>query len=1010
MPSEPTGETTTTVAEASPATTEGIPDEDEGADRELEVKREDAEGEDDARDAEREDDARDDSDDEDDLADPQADESGETDEEGSGIPETTKEDDTADQQAPGDAEFELDPNLLIGSLENGLTYYIRHNDSPGGRAELRLVVKVGTLQENDEESGYAHFLEHMMFNGTEKYPRNELVAALEKLGTEFGPDLNAFTTYTFTNYHLSLADNEVDSIDNGLDILYEWAVNATLAEEEVISERGVVDGEYRDGRQGLSGRFRIVSDELFKRGSNLYGRDVLGAPESIMSVDSESLREFYEEWYRPELMAVVAVGEFATNAIKQLIIDRFSSLPKAGPDAPAPAAATMTSSGEPQTTFQFDPEYPAAAVIAQVLSPQTELHTRDGRRTAIARDIAFDILTERLNNDSLRGNAAFNELRPFSRDYAASVRYKGAVAYTESDNVLGTVEDILREFERVRQHGFGGGEFTRATDAMRREIEQEYASRSTKQDSAYASEYVSHFALGHLPMSVTDSTRLAEEILNELTSIDAAEAIVDLLAVEPPRLWIVVNESAATLPDEADIAEIRKRVQEEEIPAREDWSVTAQALMERPDPVEATSREELALGITQIEFPNGARVLLKPTEISAKEVQVWAASAGGTSLLPDEIVKHLDITNAIARRSGVGPYDRVTLNQMLADDVLSIRTYLDHNSEYVIARAALEDLETLFQLIHLTMTAPMAEEAIVESELSQWRQAIENKDVLASNALESAVREERYGDDPRFTYLPTLEEIETFDIGRSMDEFRKRFADAGDFLYIVVGDFEVSEVESLAASYIGTLPDGGVREAPIDPHPPPPPGIIRRTVMAGEDQQGELVLLLSGEVETDLRVRLAAQVLKEILSTRLHVELRENLTASYNPEVSVSYQDPDDLIETRISMIIDPDRLDELSDALLAELADLATNGPAEEEFATAQSLLITEFGWTTNEDWINALSFLRFHPEESLELVADRGAKAAITESLTIEEIADLARIAFPSDRYIEVRLLPLE
>ena len=422
----------------------------------------------------------------------------------------------AEGDSLADDSLELDPNLISGTLPNGLTYYIRHNDSPGGRAELRLVVRVGSSHETEEQSGYAHFLEHMMFNGTKSYPRNKLIETLESLGSEFGPDLNAFTTFTFTNYHLSLPNTELETIETGLDVLLEWAVHATLTEVDVVEERAVVAEEYRLRRLGISGRYSETSDELLLKGSNLYGKDPLGALESIETVNSEGLRRFYEDWYRPDLMAVVAVGDFGTNDVKQLITTRFGGLTASEPDSPDWSAAEMSPPSEPQSIFQIDPEYPSAAVVALQLAPQPELQTKAGQRVSLARRLGFDILTERLQNDRLRGTAPFDDSDSFDSSYAPAVNYLGAVVYTEPSEVLLSVEALLSEFERIRQHGFGPGEFARAKQAALRELEQDYASRSTKQDREFANDYIYHFSWGTLPWSSTDARNISESLLDEI--------------------------------------------------------------------------------------------------------------------------------------------------------------------------------------------------------------------------------------------------------------------------------------------------------------------------------------------------------------------------------------------------------------------------------------------------------------------------------------------------------------
>ncbi len=676
----------------------------------------------------------------------------------------------------------IDRQVIIGSLENGLTYFVRENDSPGQRAQLRLVVNAGSVLEESDQAGVAHYLEHMLFNGTEAFPKNDLIATLESFGAQFGPDVNAYTSYDETVYELEIATDRVARLETAFDVLYQWAAAATLDPVDIDEERGVVIEEWRLRDQGIGGRISNSYQELLLRGTSYEGHAPIGSLASLEALDVEAIRRFYDTWYRPEMMAVVAVGDFDAGRIEDMITERFSEMP-AG-DGGLRAEVTERVAPSPRVVRLIDPEYPSAFVSVFFSAPVgMDQATVGGLRSRIATDLALTMVHERLSNDISRGEAAFFEVDVDDFGFVRTLSIIGIELTAEPERLEASLQAGVEEMSRVVQFGFSDVEFDRARERFRASLDQLLAGKDTTQDYEYADLYVAHFLDGDPIAAIEDVVEMSARIVDSMTVADVQNAVLGLVdGVQPAVLLVAPAADEASVLSEIDVLEVLSGLDEALITARAPEVDLGDRLMATPEPSEIVERtSNRGLGFVEIELENGVRAIFKETTISENGFSVQAWSPGGYSMFEDGSVPGAQLIGDIVTTSGVGQFDQVALERILSDRLVGLSVFIEETNDSMFGQSSTDDAETLFQLIHLYMTQPRADASAAEALLNQYRPYAANPDQVPSLAQSIALYDARYGDEVRYRAIPTAGELAAFDMEDGLDAYRLAVADADDW-------------------------------------------------------------------------------------------------------------------------------------------------------------------------------------------------------------------------------------
>ncbi|NQV06368.1 insulinase family protein [bacterium] len=900
----------------------------------------------------------------------------------------------------------MDFAVKTGVLDNGLVYYIRANDRPGVRAELRLVVGAGSVEEQDDQSGGAHYLEHMLFNGTEKYPANELIQVLQRFGSEFGPDINAYTSLEETVYELTLPTDRAELLPAGFDVLREWASAATIDPEEVDLERGVLLEEWRLRSQSFGGRYFAGVIEALLAGSPYEGHDTLAGPETLEATTPEALRAFYDVWYRTDNMAIVAVGDFDLSEVEDLIVEIFSDLPAVdGPPRPELFTHALT---EPAFFILADPEYQQSFVELNYALPELPEGTVGAVRQERAFDLGWAILVQRLQDDALGGSTVFFNPSFAMNPLVRTQRSPGLAASADPDELAETAEALLGEVERALVHGFTPSELERAILAEQSLVDAAYDRSGTTQDAEYAARYVDHY-LSNSPIDTARHTVDLERRLLEEMTVEQVEATfrASIQATEPFVIVVGPEDDAALLPTEDDLAAILERVRTSNIEERIDTVETIDQLMDAPEPAEIVSNVPLpATTIEVLTLDNGVRVILLPTTIVEDVVVVGGSSLGGWSLVPEEDATEARLISDVIASSGVGDYSQLTMERYLSGRVVYITPYIDETTEGFFGQAAVDEIETLFQLLHLYATAPRADSIGLDLTMDEIRPFAEDPASTPQLAVATEHADIRFVGDPRFLPLPLVEDLDTFDLDRGLEVFRERFADAGDFVYVITGDFDPVATEDLVRRYLGTLPSAGTHEAPANVRSDRTEGIDRSIVRAGAGEFGEISLWWDAPIELDPVTRVHAELLDLVIRQRLTERIREELSATYSPATRLTLvDDPLQIIELSISISADPNDLEDIAAEVIADLMDLRDNGPTVDELLIAQEQRTRDLELFSNEQLIDLLTFYMQRPAESAE---DVFLEYQRTLDATVQDVRALARELISLEDYIQIELVP--
>lgn len=911
--------------------------------------------------------------------------------------------------APG-APVPFDPLVRTGTLPNGLRWYVRANAEPQDRAALRLVVNAGSVLEDDDQQGLAHFLEHMAFNGTENFAKQELVDYLESIGMKFGPEINAYTSFDETVYMLMVPTDEPEIVDKAFDVLADWSRRLSLDPEEVVKERGVVLEEWRLGR-GAGQRAR---DEHFPRifhDSRYAQRLPIGKPEIIESADRARLARFYEKWYRPDLMAVIAVGDFDPDAMVAHIEASFGE--GWGPSAPA-AREVFEIPDHAATLFSVvtDPELTNSSASILVKAPRQELESVADFRAAIVEGLFDGMFNQRLRELTEKPDPPFL----FGRLGGSSL---GRTRDTVSLNVAAqdggiprALETVLVEAKRVQRHGFTVGELERQRASTLRAMRRQFQERATTRSEAFVGRYVDHFLEGAPTPGIDWRWELYQRVLPTITleEVNALVARRDVL-VEANRVITVTapQKEGVAVPTEAELRAVFAHVETVDVEPYADEVREDPLVSSLPEPGRIVSEEVIEeLGLSIWTLSNGNRVLVRPTDFKADEFQFTAFSPGGRSLGSLDLDRTLDLATTAVTSGGVGEFSSIELQKKLAGKRASAQPYISTFEEGVSGGGSPEDLETVLQLAHLYVTSPRKDAdafgALRERYMAFLANRSSNPNAVYGDSLSVTLASHH----PWSTPLRS-EDLATVDLDRAMEFYRERFADVGDLTWIFVGKLELETLRPLVERYVATLPAHGREETWRDPGIETPPGPLHKVVHVGVDEKARTTLVMHGDFDWTRENRHAFNSLGEALRIRLREVIREDMSGTYGVQVSTSTSPiPEPEWSLTISFGADPQRLDELVAEVLRVLREVREMGVESSYVEKVKEQQRREYEESLRENgaWMGNLGFRERYGidhREQLETLE-------VIDGLSTRDVADAAATYLPVERVIRIDMLPQE
>jgi len=906
-----------------------------------------------------------------------------------------------------DVALPIDSLVVAGQMPNGFRYLIRHNEKPEDRAELQLTVDVGSVLETADERGLAHFTEHMAFNGTKHFAKQELIDYLELIGMRFGADLNAYTSFDETVYMLTVPTDSIAFVETGFQILEDWAHGISFESEEIDRERGVVIEEWRSGK-GAGQRMREKQLPIILKGSRYAERLPIGEKAVLDTFHHETIRQFYKRWYRPELMGLVAVGDFDPAWIEALIQQHFSSLE---PQPGGPERVVYPVPGHEETLFAIatDPEATGNEIKIYYKQDVRDESTVGAYRRSLIERLYHSMFNKRLQELLQQAEP------PFLYGYSAQGRLLRSkegfiLGCGVPDNGFATgLEALLTEAARVRQFGFTAPELRRTKTEMLRGIEQAYRERDKSQSGGFAREYVRHLLEGE-PIPGIESEYALYNTLVPAIGLDEVNALASLWTGTDNRVIALNAPDKADLivPAEDDLLAVFDLVAGKEIAPYEEDVSEEPLVPDKPAAGEIVERAEIPeLGVTTWRLANGIRVFLKPTDFQNDEVLFKSYSPGGHSLVDDEVYVAAATATAAVEQGGVGQFDLIQLQKKLAGKVVSVSPFIGGLREGISGSASPQDLETMFELMYVYVTSPRPDSTAFQGYQNRMRGFIANRGARPESAFYDTIQVTMAQYHQRSRPW-TLDLVDEMNLDTSMAIYRDRFADVGDFSFFFVGNFSLEEMEPLVRTYLGGLPASGRQEVWRDIGEESPRGVVKKTVRRGLEPKSQTHIVFTGPFEFDgWRRDFVLESMADVLEIRLREILRMDLGGTYGVGVSGSASHyPQEEYQITIRFGCDPDRIEELTAVVFEQIDSLKTAGTTEVNVDKVKEIARREHEVNMKENgyWVNGLSWLDFHgldPVRSLRYTE-------MTDSLTVSDIQAAAQQYFDLDNYAHFVLLP--
>jgi zinc protease len=905
------------------------------------------------------------------------------------------------------SEIPLDKAVTTGTLPNGLRYYVRRNGRPEKRVMLQLAVKAGSVDETDKQLGLAHFLEHMGFNGTTHFKPGELIATFESTGARLGPHVNAQTGFDDTIYMFQLPTDKEGIVEKGMQALADFAGGMTLDPKEIDKERGVVIEEWRGGL-GAGSRLRDQQIPVLFANSKYAERLPIGKPEILKSFPPSELRDFYTKWYRPDRMAVVAVGDMDPAALEALIKKQFGPLVK--PDTPPPPRDyPMPLKSEVLVKMATDPEATQSSVSIVRKRPRESQDKVGDYKRSLIHSLAYEMINERFDEIARKAEAPF----------LSAGAYGGALTPTTSTFTLaasvqeGKIERGLTALEveanRVEQHGFGAGELDRARKWMVASYDRAYAERDKTESNSYVQEYVNHFLQGEPSPGIEFEHRLVQQLVPSITAAEVVAAAKSMFA-DTSRVILAVSpqKPGVTVPTESQLTAAIASADSVAVTPWADTASTAVLLERAPDPGTIVDRREIPeLGVTVVKLSNGVEAWLKPTDFKNDQVLFALSASGGSSLASPEKYIEAQLATGQVELSGAGGHRAVDLPKLTAGKIASASPFIALSSHGIQGSSTPANVETALQLLHIKFTAPGDDPEAFALIKRQLEAAVMNR--LSSP---SAVFGDKLGQVltmGHYTSKPlTVERIASLERAAMVSFYRERFANAADFTFFMVGAFNVNDALPLVAQYVGSLPSTKVSTSRFrDLGITFPPKSEKARVEKGREPKSQAVVSYFADPPIEEHEQTRVEAATEVLEIALRDILREELGETYSVSVGLSQSAPQrGGGHIDISFSASPDNVDKMVERVQKEVLRLQADGPSADLTTRAKETARRNYETAVKQNnyWLGRLQSAKLLGRDPMLILSRLQRIDAVTPAILHETFKKY----FPADRFTVVTLVP--
>lgn len=857
----------------------------------------------------------------------------------------------------------FNPEVRKGMLQSGIPYYLLHNEKPAQRIELVLVVNAGAVLEDDDQNGLAHFCEHMAFNGTQGFPKSELVSFLEGMGVRFGADLNAYTNKDETVYTLTIPLDKTENLIKGIQVLRDWAGFVSYEEKAINDERGVIMEEWRL-RKGAEDRVNDKHRSAMYYGSKYAMRDVIGDTNVLLRAPTENLRRFYRTWYRPENISIVAVGDIDVISLEQILNKYFSSPPSAGERTSHRPRITIPSHKETFISIASDPELQGARAEVFIKHPADTVFTYQDYKHNIVKQMAFGMLSQRLNELSRKNPPAmafaFVGEFPLAREYRATYGVVGAA----DKNVLKSLNALLTEFARVKQHGYTSTELARSKESTLSNMEKYYNERDKSESKQFADELTRHVLQHETVPGIIKEWEIHQGLVPTITLDDVNQMAANLITKENRVITISVPEGNGFVkPTEAQVSDLLEAVDAKKIDAYVDISPTKPLMETAPEAGKITGLRTMAdVGATELTLSNGARVVYKKTDFKNDEILFAAQSWGGQSLAPEEDHFTNMVAADVVDNGGVASFDVNQLTKLLNGKNVGISPRITMEQEVISGSSSPKDLRTFMELLYLGFTQPRKDAEAFAS----WKQKMKadraNKEKSPEGTFFDTLLSVATNNHPRSRSMSSMSEadVDNVDLDKAFEFYKARFKYGSDFTFYFVGNFDEEALKQYSEIYIASLPSAPMKETWKDVGIRTRKGQYSKTVFKGVEPKSIVVLSTSGPCKYGPAARYDVTAMCEVMGIVLREQMREEKGGVYFVSVQPNFEKiPESEYSVSVIFGCAPDRVQELISTVKEEISSLRSKLVSDTVVAKVREIQTKEreISLKTNRLWLQVMS-----------------------------------------------------
>ncbi|RKS15251.1 pitrilysin family protein [Flavobacterium sp. 120] len=908
------------------------------------------------------------------------------------------------QQMDYSKAIPFDPSVKTGKLENGLTYYIKKNAKPEKKVDLRLVVNAGSILEENDQQGLAHFMEHMCFNGTKRFPKNQLVDYLQSIGVKFGQHLNAYTSFDETVYFLPIPSDSPEKLEKGFQIIEDWAFNTVLTPEEIDKERGVVLEEYR---LGLGAQKRMLGRYISKmmHESHYAERLPIGQKEILEKFKHQSLINFYKDWYRPNLMSVIVVGDIDVAEMEKKIISHFSSYKNPAKEKPRKFYDVPN---HKETFVAVESDKEASSAQVQLIykdygAPKPIVNIGDFKNY-IVEGLFSTLLNTRL--DELTNSAT----PPFTYGYsyyggtfARNKKAYQSVAMSQEDKQLSALKVLITENERAKKFGFTQGELDRSKLEFLASIEKAYNDRDKTNSVNFVGEYQANF-LEKEPVPGIEWTYQTMKQLMPLIDLKDVNSLIKDYVKEDNRVIILTGPEKEGLKKvtEQQVLDALK-INTDDIKPYEDAAVATSLIRNEVKPGTIVSRESNAkIGTKTLVLSNGVKVTYKNTDFKNDEVLFEAVSLGGTNLYSNEDMKKVQFANGALAEAGFSGLKLNDINKFMTGKIARVNPYIGGSTEGLRGNSTPKDLEYLFQMTHAYFTDLNMDVTAFEGYKQKQSAFFNNMASQPSFYFQQEFYTYLNKENPRFNGLiPSEKTWGETDYALAYKKYKERFANAADFEFYFVGNIDDKTMEAYSVKYLASLPATDKKEKAVDLGYRMLKGDLKKVVNKGTDPKSNVTIMYYGDAKYSAKDAMSMQALGEVLTIKLIEQLRENESGVYGVSARGSMNKvPNGSYSFTIGFPCGPDNAEKLTASALKELQNIIDKGPDEKDVAKFKEGELADFRKDSKENRYWLSNFTRSYTNGSS---AEEVLKFEETvNAVTAKDIQDIAKKYLTKDKVI--------